>query len=127
MKPWTEAHRREAMRWLLMWAHEAAGVCDFLEDGAFEIKPSAVASEDDFIVALNLYEIDPKPALRRVRGLAEGRLVRSTSERWEVQCPHGDAWHAPAGPMAETLARGTARTSGGVPVRRTFRGIRRAP
>lgn len=102
--PWTEAHRREALR------------------RTYEIGAELVADDGDDHRAYLLLETGTPYAggrvdreVRRVRALAEGRLVRDTG--WRV----GREWYA-----AGEEARDRRQAYPGMPLLRVTR-IRRAP
>lgn len=90
--PWTEAHRREALRRTYEIAGEfAESTRGVVPDGILEC-PRQMAQEEqtwraDLGSCLSAARIARE--VRRVRALAEGRLVRETSERWEVAFPDG--------------------------------------
>lgn len=88
---WTEAHAREAMRYLLRMADEAVGAGDVdpADPRMIAFDDDDVVDEDGFCTALNSWEVDPAPALRRVDGLATGRLVRETVWRVRYFCDDG--------------------------------------
>lgn len=90
-KPWIEAHRREALRRTYeiaaeMQPYEAA----WLTQGAESYAKNEVAwrnnLSDENSAALSVGRIDRE--VRRVRALAEGRLVRETT--WRVEYPTGN-------------------------------------
>jgi N-acetyl-anhydromuramyl-L-alanine amidase AmpD len=78
-RPWTHAHQREALAYLLTLARDgvlATEEPDVVED---EIQGHGwvdVVDEEAFTLVLVLYEADPVEALRFVRDLAEGRKER---------------------------------------------------
>ena len=87
--PWTEAHQREALRYLGKALSEDGDTADL----PLAIMRHDVCDEEGFRRAVvRLVDLDGEErAVARVRGLAEGRLVRETSERWDAQRSDGDA------------------------------------
>lgn len=78
-KPWTEAHRREALRRTYEIAAELAGAGSPYARGLAE--DPFVASEDGWRgwLAAGIDAARINREVRRVRALAEGRLVRVTT------------------------------------------------
>ncbi len=82
---WTEAHRREALLYLLARFAESAHVEPCLDDLPREIDACDVDSERGFRRAV-VRDVDidgTDEAVRRVRDFAEGRRIRETW--WEVR------------------------------------------
>lgn len=87
MKPWTEKHRREALRAMLMicYGHTFDRPGDVApRSTVFRVPVSDADSEESFRAALAtaMRPVRIDREVRRVRALAEGRLVRE--ERWHV-------------------------------------------
>lgn len=120
-KPWTEAHRREALR----RTHEIAA----------EVSPEAPANAERLALCAHAWTVNEKkwrsllrmpghagldPAridreVRRVRGLAEGRLVREPA-RWALRFRDGARIERPT---REGIDRVHDDYTGGVIVRIT--------
>lgn len=115
-KPWTDTHKRESALALL---HEAQTLLlDGDEERALDATNEAIAvladardhagcSTEHLRIAAAALGLSASRILRRVRGLAEGRLVRETAYR--SGGPHG-ACHE--GPDAREKARAGLCASG---------------
>lgn len=112
-RPWTDAHRREALRRTYEIAAEA---CEKrpsadIRNGLAAMSYDVEAGEDRWRAALAQWlQIDPARIdreVRRVRALAEGRLVRETDTRYVVARSDGER---PASFMASIGANDYARS-----------------
>jgi hypothetical protein len=123
--PWTEAHQREAQRRTYEIAAELVGAGHVA--AAWMLVPPSLAdgiaqSEEFWRDWLGTVSHDGRPLLdparidrevRRVRGLAEGRLVREREETWKVVSANGIVLARERLRRADALAeRGYARAKG---------------
>ncbi len=92
--PWTEAHRREALR---RGYEIAAGL-----EATRPTVPQATGvhidarTVDDFRATLDIWGLPVtrvEREVRRVRALAEGRMVRET--QWRIRVPGEPSWYGP--------------------------------
>jgi len=91
---WTEAHQREAVRRTYELAAAEAGRGDRIAADLFVVEAwGFAASEERWRRSLTICDIDPARIdreVRRVRALAEGRIVRDvTSDRRLRPSPKG--------------------------------------
>jgi len=109
--PWTEAHQREARRRCYELAAELAGVGRDADAGDLAAAAQGLGTADEerfryMLAGVDFADGDIKRAVKRVRALAEGRLVRETvwalrsawsvaetTEPWRVE-----AWRKIRGP-----------------------------
>lgn len=100
MKPWTEAHQREALRRTYEIAAELV-VAGRADEASYLVIDVGVYVVSEWKFRLNFRndggsdgpgfdDVRINREVRRVRALAEGRLVREHDERFYVRRPTGD-------------------------------------